>query len=201
MQMRRMDRAVLSQEGMLDIVSKCKVVRLAIHDEPYPYLVALNFGYETVDGKLTFYFHSAKRGRKIDLLQKNPKVCFELDCEHALKEGEIACKYGFYYESVVGVGEVRFLEAHEEKAAALACIMRHQSGKEFSFVECDYSFSLIPFIQEIQQDDMVYVVDYSFKENTLHELKALCMLPIISCGLIIMYVLSSLLSSTWSWCQ
>ena len=135
MQMRRMDRAVLSQEGMLDLISKCKVVRLAIHDEPYPYLVALNFGYETVDGKLTFYFHSAKRGRKIDLLQKNPKVCFELDCEHALKEGEIACKYGFYYESVVGVGEVRFLEAHEEKAAALACIMRHQSGKEFSFGE------------------------------------------------------------------
>ncbi len=135
MQMRRMDRAVLSEEGMLDIISKCKVLRLAIHDEPYPYLVALNFGYETVDGKLTFYFHSAKRGRKIDLLQKNPKVCFELDCEHALKEGEIACKYGFYYESVVGVGELRFLETHEEKAAALSCIMRHQSGKEFSFGE------------------------------------------------------------------
>ena len=33
------------------------------------------------------------------------------------------------------MGEVRFLEAHEEKAAALAGIMRHQSGKEFSFGE------------------------------------------------------------------
>lgn len=57
--------------------------------------------------------------------------------------------------------------------ASAALVRLAHTGKEFSFVECDYSFSLIPFIQEIQQDDMVYVVDYSFKENTLHELKAL----------------------------
>ena len=41
-----------------------KVLRLAIHDEPYPYLVALNFGYETVDGKLTFYFTQCQAGQE-----------------------------------------------------------------------------------------------------------------------------------------
>ena len=43
--------------------------------------------------------------------------------------------------------------------ASAALVRLAHTGKEFSFVECDYSFSLIPFIQEIQQDDMVYVVD------------------------------------------
>ena len=102
MKMRRMDRAMPHMEDMLAVISKCKVLRLAIHDDPYPYLVPLNFGYAVEGNNLTFYFHSAKRGRKIDLLLRDPRVCFELDCAHALKEGEIACKYGFYYESVIG---------------------------------------------------------------------------------------------------
>lgn len=36
--------------------------------------------------------------------------------------------------------------------ASAALVRLAHTGKEFSFVECDYSFSLIPFIQEIQQD-------------------------------------------------
>ncbi len=135
MKMRRMDRAMPHMEDMLAVISKCKVLRLAIHDDPYPYLVPLNFGYAVEGNNLTFYFHSAKRGRKIDLLLRDPRVCFELDCAHALKEGEIACKYGFYYESVIGTGNVRFLETHEEKAGALTAIMRHQAGRDFSFGE------------------------------------------------------------------
>ena len=39
-----------------------------------PYVVPLNFGY-TFDDDLVFYFHCAKAGYKLALLQKNPHVC------------------------------------------------------------------------------------------------------------------------------
>ena len=48
-------------------------------DGGVPYIVPLNYGYEYADGELTFYFHSAKEGRKLEILKKNPTVCLELD--------------------------------------------------------------------------------------------------------------------------
>ena len=47
---------------------------VGMHDEPYPYIVPLNFGY-TFDDDLVFYFHCAKAGYKLDLLAHNPHVC------------------------------------------------------------------------------------------------------------------------------
>jgi nitroimidazol reductase NimA-like FMN-containing flavoprotein (pyridoxamine 5'-phosphate oxidase superfamily) len=89
----------------------------------------MNFGYSWGD-RLTLYFHSAPRGRKIDLMQKNPRVSFEMDCDHALVAGSTACRYSFKYSSLMGVGEVRFLEDYDEKLAALKVIMRQVTGTD-----------------------------------------------------------------------
>lgn len=71
--MQHADRQVKERDlikGMLDL---CPVCTLAIHDEPYPYEVPLNFGYCWED-KLTFYMHIASEGHKMSLLQKNQNV-------------------------------------------------------------------------------------------------------------------------------
>ena len=44
-----------------------------------PYLVPLNFGFERTEQGVTFYFHSAVAGRKVELLRRQPTVGFELD--------------------------------------------------------------------------------------------------------------------------
>ncbi len=133
--MRRKDRAVTEQEEILKIVSKCDICRLAMVDQGNPYMIPLNFGYEMHGKTLTLVFHSARFGRKLDILHTNPNVCFEMDCEHDLIEGESACDYSFAFSSVMGFGKVEFISVFEEKVKALKLLMKHQSKRE------DFHFS------------------------------------------------------------
>lgn len=132
--MRKSNREVTSIEDIKKIINECKVMRLAVQDAEGIYIVPLNFGYEFEDGVWTFYYHSAKEGRKIDAITKNPKVAFELDCEGELMEAEKACAYSYRFASVMGNGTVSFLEG-EEKVRGLAILMNHQTGKHFKFSE------------------------------------------------------------------
>ncbi len=126
--MRRKDLEVLDKERLVEVLDRCKVCRLGIADE-IPYIVPMNFGYSWGD-RLTLYFHSAPRGRKIDLLLKNPKVSFEMDCDHTLVTGSTACRYSYKYSCLMGAGEVRFLEDNGEKLAALKAIMKQVTGTD-----------------------------------------------------------------------
>lgn len=129
--MRRKDREVTEPSALLDIINGCKVCRLGMQDENGIYIVPLNFGYEWIDEKLTLYFHSAKKGRKIDIIDKKPTVAFEMDCAHALIASEVACRNGYAYKSIVGNGKASFVEDENERVKAISLIMNHQTGKEF----------------------------------------------------------------------
>ena len=126
--MRRKDLEVLEKEKLVEILDGCKVCRLGIAAE-VPYIVPMNFGYAWSD-RLTLYFHSAPKGRKIDLLAERPRVAFEMDCDHKLVEGSTACRYTYKYASLMGVGTVRFIEDFDEKLRALKSVMRHVSGTD-----------------------------------------------------------------------
>ena len=94
--MRRKDREVADLEGQLAILEQCPVCRVAINDPAsgVPYLVPLNFGMAAGPQSLTLYFHSGLKGKKIDALRADPRVCFELDTEQGVTgEGDIACRY------------------------------------------------------------------------------------------------------------
>jgi nitroimidazol reductase NimA-like FMN-containing flavoprotein (pyridoxamine 5'-phosphate oxidase superfamily) len=133
MKMRRADREITTTGEKLGIIGRCKVCRLGMADGEEPYIVPLNFGYEYTEGTLLLYFHSAREGRKIDILRKNRRACFEMDGEYRLIEGDTACEYGFSYESVTGLGLVEFIEDREEKVRALNLLMRHQTGEDRDF--------------------------------------------------------------------
>lgn len=75
MTMRHADRQVADPELIRAMLDLCPACTLAMHDEPYPYQVPLNFGYLWED-KLTIYMHMAAQGYKRPLLEKNPNVCF-----------------------------------------------------------------------------------------------------------------------------
>lgn len=131
--MRRRDREVTNIAEKIEIINDCKVVRLAIKDKEGLYIVPLNFGYSYLEDKLTLYFHSAKEGRKLDGIVENPEVAFEMDCEHKLIEAEIPCLYGFSYKSIIGNGIASIVEDMEEKKTSLSLLMKHQTGKDFTF--------------------------------------------------------------------
>ena len=72
--MRKAQREVKEFDAVVSILDRCQTVRLGLHDDKFPYVVPLSFGWEQIDGKLFLYFHCAKEGKKVDLIAKNNAV-------------------------------------------------------------------------------------------------------------------------------
>lgn len=133
--MRRSDREVTQRNELISIINQCKVCRIAMQDADGLYIVPLNFGYIYETDKLTLYFHCAKEGRKLDAIAQNPSVCIEMDCEHQLVEAETACEHGYAFKSIIGNGIASVIDDIEIKKKALIQIMKHQTGKQFTFTD------------------------------------------------------------------
>jgi len=125
----RKDREITSRDEIESIINKAFVCRLGMADENGPYIIPLSFGYR--DGSL--YFHCARKGRKLDILKKDKRVCFEIDTDHEIVESEKACKWGMKYKSVIGFGNAFIIEDIESIKAALDVIMHHYSGRAFEY--------------------------------------------------------------------
>jgi len=118
------------------ILDKSLVVHLGLADGDEPYVVPMNYGY-TLDenGTLALYLHGAPQGRKLDIMRKNPKVFIEMECDLTPFTGDVACKYGMSYRSLMGRGKAVFIEEPEEKMRALSLLMKAQTGGDFEFTE------------------------------------------------------------------
>jgi hypothetical protein len=127
--MRRKEREIKDQKEIERILKVCSVCRLAMVDEDRPYLVPMNFGYR--DGAL--YLHSSREGKKIDLIRKNPHVCFEVDEIIRFRKAERACDWGVEYESVIGSGIAVFLADPEGKRRAFDTIMAQYSDGAYDY--------------------------------------------------------------------
>lgn len=132
MSMKKAEREVKELSGILDIVDNCKVCHIAMMDGEWPYLLGMNFGYVYENDKLVIYLHTAKEGKKLDLLRKNDKVGFEMDCEHEVIPAKYACAYNFRYASVMGYGHCEFVTDVNEKVRALELLMKQQTGEDFA---------------------------------------------------------------------
>lgn len=130
--MRRSDREVTDFTEQVNIMKKCDVCRVAFHDEEYPYILPLNFGMEIKNGQVILYFHGAIEGKKYDLMEKDNRVSFEMDCGHQLVTREEQGSCTMAYESVIGRGTMEDV-LEEEKYDALVCLMRHYHKEDFAF--------------------------------------------------------------------
>ncbi len=127
--MRRRDREVTDLNEIDKIITQCHCCRIGFYDKGEVYILPLNFGYSRTDSKQIFYFHSAKEGRKIELIRQNPKVGFELDCNYQLRTHSLACSHSASFSSIIGTGTLSFIEDLTEKRAALQQIMQHNTKK------------------------------------------------------------------------
>lgn len=130
--MRRTDREVTKREDIIAIMEKCDVCRIALNNNNYPYILPLNFGMVVKEEKIELYFHGALEGMKYDLIQKNNKASFEMDCEHRLVTEKEHGSCTMEYESVIGQGYIEIL-SDDEKYEALCILMKHYHQEDFSF--------------------------------------------------------------------
>ena len=117
--MTRRERQVTDMCEIVKILDNSKVLHLGMIDGDEPYVVPMNYGYTLEDGKLTLWLHCAKRGRKLDVLRANNKVFFEMECGIQPFEGDIACRYGISYSSIMGRGTAEIVEDVEVKTGQL----------------------------------------------------------------------------------
>lgn len=130
--MRRKDREIKDFDKILQIMRQCDSCVLALNDDGFPYMVPLNFGMNIEDGQLYLYFHCAMQGKKLDLIRKDNRATFEMDCDHnfILYDERMSCTMG--YSSVVGHGIIEFVE-EEKKYEALKILMRQYHAEDFQF--------------------------------------------------------------------
>jgi len=132
--MRRKDREVKDIKGIEEILLQCSTCHVAMVDNGSPYVVPLSYGYRILNGNmLALYFHCALEGRKLDVLRRNNRVCFEMANEGEPVHAETPCNSGYYYASVIGFGEAVFVEDVDEKSKALSIIFSHQTGENIAF--------------------------------------------------------------------
>lgn len=127
--MRRKDREVTDINEIGSILKECKVCSIAMHDGNDIYVVPLNLGYTFEDGELTLYFHSGRRGKKLEILKENSNVGFEMNCNHELVHKEEACTYTYKYASIIGKGNVEIVEDEEGILTGLNHLMANFSEK------------------------------------------------------------------------
>jgi nitroimidazol reductase NimA-like FMN-containing flavoprotein (pyridoxamine 5'-phosphate oxidase superfamily) len=130
--MRRKEREITSSDEIRAILSRERVVRVAFAVGGEPYIVPLSYGYDPARHEL--YLHTACTGRKIDFIERNPRVCLEIEGASSVRRADTACSWGLSYESLIGYGVVSEIVDAEEKARALACLMRQQSQTEKPWV-------------------------------------------------------------------
>ncbi len=131
--MRRKDKEITDTRQIQEILENGKLchIAMAIGDEPY--LVTVNYGYQ--DGCI--YFHSAPEGRKLEIIRKNPNVCFMIITDEHMISGENPCRdWSMKFKSIIGYGRATILENQNEKSEGLNILMEHYSKKgPFGFSE------------------------------------------------------------------
>ncbi len=129
--MRRKDREITDQNAIKQIFQDAFVCHLAMVDDGKPYIVPLNFVYH--DGAIIV--HSAKNGRKVDILKKNPQVCFQLETTNPniVRNGEQPCDWGTSYRSIIGYGTAEILDSNEDKIQALNAFVRRFDAGNHTF--------------------------------------------------------------------
>ncbi len=108
----RRSRQALSKEEVEDILSRGTSGVLAIvGDDDYPYTLPMSYVYS--NDKI--YFHSAKKGHKIDAINKNQKASFCVIDQDRVVPNE----YTTYFRSVIVFGKIKIMDDEKEKRNAI----------------------------------------------------------------------------------
>lgn len=123
--LRRKDRAVSDRAWIDEVIRAGETMTVAINGtDGWPYAVPLSYGY---DGR-RLYFHGANAGLKVELLERDPHVCFNIYVPIGVVRGELAQNYSYDFKSVTGFGvATRATEQHDIETA-LDAIMDHYGG-------------------------------------------------------------------------
>jgi nitroimidazol reductase NimA-like FMN-containing flavoprotein (pyridoxamine 5'-phosphate oxidase superfamily) len=122
--MHKKEKEIINPDEIEEILTKNTICRITLSLNDTPYLLPMNYGYENS----TIYLHTAMVGKKIDIINQNNYVCFEISDSIELVTAEVACGFTTNYRSIIGFGNVTIVEDTEKKIEALLIIMKQHTG-------------------------------------------------------------------------
>ena len=122
--MRKVDKEIGDDQLIVEVLNRATILRLGLARKGWPYVIPMNFAY--VDGCI--YLHTGRKGRKMDFLAQNDKVCFEVDLEVEMVPHERPCDWQARYASVVGYGRAVVLEDEAQRLAGLMAVVERYTG-------------------------------------------------------------------------
>jgi len=133
--MRRPERELKDPETIRTMLERSEVGRIAtVNVKGFPVIKPVNFLY--LGGRI--YLHSSRKGEKVKDIRRGSPVCFEVDVPIAYRAaGEMGCKAGYYYRSIIIKGKASFVEDHREKIKILEKMMEkyQPEGNGWKFEE------------------------------------------------------------------
>lgn len=116
----RKESREMGAEWALEVLDKAPYVTVSMTEEDgTPYGLPLSL--VRTDDK-TFYFHCALEGKKLDILQKNPRVCLSAVTKCKPTVGPKDGSFTLEFKSAIAFGIAEIVESDEEKIAALRAI-------------------------------------------------------------------------------
>ena len=80
----RKEKEITEKSAIEAVILQSIVCRLGLSDGNIPYIVPLCFGYQD----RAIYVHGSSEGKKTDIIQRNPNVCFEFDINSEMKKAK-----------------------------------------------------------------------------------------------------------------
>ena len=119
----------LPEEECIGILkNELRGVLSVIGDDDYPYGMPINHFYCEEDGKI--YFHSGRKGHKIDAMKRHDKASFCVYDQGFRREGEWALNI----RSVIVFGRIEFIE-DKEKIYEIARHLSHKFTDDEEYIE------------------------------------------------------------------
>ncbi len=138
--MRRKHSEVTDTKEIDRILNSVNIGRIATNGaDGYPYVTAVNFAWH----KGNVYFHCAPEGQRLDSIEKDPRVCFEVDVPLAYLDSGFdpdrrICQLNQFFHSVIIRGKALVVPDGSTKAEALnALVSKHEGTSDHELVTED----------------------------------------------------------------
>lgn len=119
----RRKKQLLSEQETLRVLEEGKTGIVGVlGDDGYPYTVPIN--YVSLEDKI--YFHSAKKGHKVDAIAKEPKVSMTV----VEKDDVVSREFTTYFRSIQLFGKAYFVEDEAERNVAFRALCEKFSGAD-----------------------------------------------------------------------
>lgn len=124
----RRKKQLLSEQETLRVLEEGKTGIVGVlGDDGYPYTVPIN--YVSLEDKI--YFHSAKKGHKIDAIAKEPKVSMTV----VEKDDVVSREFTTYFRSIQLFGKAYVVGDEAERNVAFRALCEKFSGADLDRYE------------------------------------------------------------------